>query len=221
MPCAICHTRKEKRFCPAVHDRICAPCCGQEREVTLDCPSDCPYLVQARAHEKPRSVQELEAAGAELFPEVPVSQAFSYEQEPLIAGLCSGLARVARADRQVRDRDAIAALANLARSYQRMVDSGLQYEAAATDAGQMAVAAEVHRMIAEYRALEQQHLGHTRLRDSDVLRTLVFLLRMAYTHTSGRPRSHAFLDFLFGMFPEKAAPAIATPGDPASRIIIP
>ena len=66
MPCALCRTRKEKRFCPAVHDRICAVCCGTEREVSLDCPGDCPYLQQARTHEKPRSVQELNAAGAEL-----------------------------------------------------------------------------------------------------------------------------------------------------------
>ncbi len=220
MPCALCHTRKEKRFCPAVHDRICAVCCGTEREVTLDCPSDCPYLQQARAHEKPRSPAELAAAGAELFPDVELTQQFTYQHEPLIAGLCSGLARVARADRQVRDRDAIAALANLARSYRRKVDSGLEYEAAPTDAGQMAITAEIHRMLDEYRALEQQHLGATRLRDSDVLRALVFLVRMAESRTSGRPRARAFLDFLFGMFPEKKS-SLATPADPASRIIIP
>ena len=27
----------------------------EQREVTLDCPSDCAYLQQARDHEKPRS----------------------------------------------------------------------------------------------------------------------------------------------------------------------
>lgn len=221
MSCALCEERKEKRFCPAVHGKICPQCCGEQREVTLDCPSDCPYLQQARSHEKPRSVEELAAAGAELFPEVEFSQRFTYEQEPLIAGLCSGLARVARADRQVRDRDVIAALANLAHSYQRLADSGLQYEAAPTDAGQMAITSEIHRMVAEYRGLEQQHLGHSRLRDADVLRALVFLLRMAHTRTSGRARSHAFLEFLFGIFPEKAASAITAPNHPASRIIIP
>ena len=50
MSCAICEVRKEKRFCPAVHDRICPRCCGTEREVTLDCPSECVFLQQARAH---------------------------------------------------------------------------------------------------------------------------------------------------------------------------
>ena len=51
MSCAICEKRKEKRFCPAVHGRICPQCCGEQREVTLDCPSDCVYLQQAREHE--------------------------------------------------------------------------------------------------------------------------------------------------------------------------
>ena len=65
MSCAICQTRKEKRFCLAVHGRICPQCCGEQREVTLDCPSDCVYLQQARQHEKPRAAEDLK--GANLF----------------------------------------------------------------------------------------------------------------------------------------------------------
>jgi hypothetical protein len=220
MPCSICQTRKEKRFCPAVHDRICAVCCGTERETTLDCPADCPYLRQARAHEKPRSAQELEAAGAELFRDVELSQEFTYQHEPLIVGLCSGINKVARADRQVQDRDVIGALTNVAHTYQRMTRSGLQYEEAPAGVAQITIVNEIHRMIAEYRELEQKHLGYVKLRDLDVLRALVFLLRMAHSHTSGRPRSGAFLEFVSGMFPEKSSP-IATPGEAPSRIIIP
>ena len=62
MSCAICEKRKEKRFCPAIHGRICPQCCGEQREVTLDCPSDCVYLLQAREHEKPRSMADLNPA---------------------------------------------------------------------------------------------------------------------------------------------------------------
>jgi len=62
LSCAICEIRKEKRFCPAVHGRICPQCCGEQREVTLDCPSECPYLQQAREHEKPRSTGDMDAA---------------------------------------------------------------------------------------------------------------------------------------------------------------
>jgi len=60
--------RKEKRFCPAVHGRICAQCCGEEREVTIDCPSECVYLQQAREHEKARDLGELDRAA--MFREV-------------------------------------------------------------------------------------------------------------------------------------------------------
>jgi hypothetical protein len=82
-----------------------------------------------------------------------------------------------------------------------------------------AIASEIQKMTKEYRELEQKQLGYTRLRDSDILRTLVFLLRMALARTSGRPRSRAFLDFLFLQFPEQASPIAAA--DEGSRIIVP
>src|ERR1700739_4097189 len=59
----ICEIRKEKRFCPAVHGRICAQWCGEQREVTLDCPSDCVYLQQAREHEKPGAAGQVDPPG--------------------------------------------------------------------------------------------------------------------------------------------------------------
>jgi len=74
-------------------------------------------------------------------------------------------------------------------------------------------------MLKEYRETEHKHLGYTRLRDSDVLRALVFLLRMGYARTSGRLKSRAFVDFLLAQFPEKQ-PAIAA-SEEASRIIVP
>src|ERR1035438_6278722 len=49
---------------------------------------------------------------------------------------------------------------------------------------------------------------------------LVFLLRMGLGRTSGRPKSRAFVDFLFAQFPEKNS-AIAGPHDVGSRIVIP
>jgi hypothetical protein len=68
--------------------------------------------------------------------------------------------------------------------------------------------------------MEQKHLGYGRLRDSDVLRALVFLVRMAYGRTSGRPRARGFVDFLYAQFPENQS-AIAAPDEAGSRIIAP
>ena len=217
MSCAICEKRKEKRFCLAIHGRICPQCCGEQREVTLDCPSDCVYLQQAREHEKPRSMRDLDPA--DLFVQVEVEDQFLYQHEHLLMGLTFALSKSVRADRSLNDTDLIAALTSLTKTWETLVNSGLHYESPIASPAQQAVAAEVQNMVKEYREAEQKHTGHTRLRDSDVLRALVFLLRMGLTRTSGRPKARAFVEFLFQQFPEPQS-AIAAP-DEASRIIVP
>lgn len=218
MSCAICEKRKEKRFCPAVHGRICPQCCGEQREVTLDCPSDCPYLQQAREHEKGHATDNLDPAA--IFLKVEVGDQFLYEHEHLIMGLSYALAKRANADRSVNDRDLIGGLSTLARVYERLVNSGLHYDEPGQSLVQQAVTAELQSMVKEYREAEVKHTGYSRLRDSELLKALVFLVRMAYSRTSGRPKSRAFVDFLQAQFPEKA-PALATPGQSGSRIIAP
>jgi len=216
--CAVCETRKEKRFCPAVHGRICPQCCGEQREVTLDCPSDCPYLQQAREHEKGHATDNLDPAA--IFLKVEVGDQFLYEHEHLIMGLSYALAKRANADRSVNDRDLIGGLSTLARVYERLVNSGLHYDEPGQSLVQQAVTAELQSMVKEYREAEVKHTGYSRLRDSEVLKALVFLVRMAYSRTSGRPKSRAFVDFLQAQFPERE-PALATPGQSGSRIITP
>ncbi|HEX8814950.1 MAG TPA: hypothetical protein VF753_05560 [Terriglobales bacterium] len=218
MSCTICEIRKEKRFCPALHGRICAPCCGEQREVTLDCPSDCPYLIQARQHEKPRPLTDLDQS--KLFPAVEIGDQFIYEHEHLLVGLSFALAKAIQKDRTINDADLLAALGSLAGSYETLVNSGLHYEAARTSLSQQAVATEIQEMLKQYRETEEKHIGYSRLRDSEVLRALVFLLRMGFAHTNGRPKSRAYVDFVLGQFPEKQS-AIATPEEAGNRIIVP
>ena len=218
MSCAICELRKEKRFCPAIHGRICPQCCGEQREVTLDCPSDCPYLMQAREHEKLRSSDQIDPAA--LFLQIEVSDQFMYEKEHLLMGLTYALAKAARADRSLHDQDLMAALSVLATSYERRVNSGLHYEQPLTSEARRRVAAEVETMVKEYREAEEKHVGYSSLREGDVLKGLVFLLRLAHGRTSGRPKSRAFVEFLFAQFPEKE-PSVVTPQEAGSRIILP
>ena len=143
--CAICEERKEKRFCPAVHGKICPQCCGEQRERTLDCPSDCPYLLQARQQARSTRERQNEGPGERdreaLFPvesPIEIAEQFLYEREELILGLSFALAKSARAsrslgdrslaDRSLTDRDLIAAFSSLAKSYQTLVNSSLIYE---------------------------------------------------------------------------------------------
>jgi hypothetical protein len=216
--CAICEKRKEKRFCAAIHGRICPQCCGEQREVTLDCPSECAYLQQAREHEKARPLDDLDQAA--LFSEVEIGEEFLYEHEHLILGLTYALAKSAQADRLINDADLMAALASMAKKQETLVNSGLHYETPISSLSQQTVVAQVHKMLKEYREAEQKHMGFGRLHDSDVLRALVFLLRMGHARTSGRPKSRAFVDFVLAQFPEKQSTVVA-PGDAGSRLIIP
>ena len=218
MSCALCVVRKEKRFCPAVHGRICPQCCGEQREVTLDCPSDCPYLIQAREHEKPRPAAELDSSA--LFLNVQVPEQFMYEREHLLMGLTFSLAKAARSDRALHDRDLILGLSALAHRYERLVNSGLHYDQPLASDAQRRVASEVETMLKEYREAEHKHMGYSTLRESDILKSLVFLVRLAHGRTSGRPKSRAFVEFLFAQFPEKES-SVLTPPEAGSRIILP
>jgi hypothetical protein len=230
LSCAICEERKEKRFCPAVHGRICPQCCGEQREVTLDCPSECPYLQQSREHRNDHGARgQNEDTAAELsdveindveLNDVEITEQFLYEREELILGLSFALARSARADRSLNDRDLITAVTALAMSYHTMVNSNIIYQPANTNLAHQAIAREIETMVREFREAEQRQIGHTRLLDSDVLKALAFLLRLGRGRTSGRPKSRAFIDFLFAQFPEKSS-ALVGPEESASRIVVP
>lgn len=218
MSCAICSDRKEKRFCLAVHGRICPQCCGEQRELTLDCPSECPYLQQARQHQKPRQLED--APPEEVFPKIELSDEFLHDREPLISGILQTIGRLSRSDRNLTDREVIAALANLATSYQTLIGSGLVYEQVPPSLAQQALIEAVRQLLEEFRQLEREHLGYTTLKDGEVLKVLVLVLRLAHIHTSGRPRSRGFLDFLHDRL-HQAQSSIAADDEPGSRIIMP
>ncbi len=218
MSCPICNLRKEKRFCLAIHGRICAQCCGEQREVTLECPSECPYLQQARLHEKPRGI--VENPPDEMFPAIRLREEFLEQYEPLITGILHTLGKISDADRHLHDRELIKALANMARSLQTLITSGLVYQEPLSNPAQQAVIDVLGKLLEEFRGLEQKHLGYSRLKDNDVLQALVFVLRLAHAHTSGRPLSRGFVDFLHERFPE-ANTQTERAGESGSRIIIP
>src|SRR6185295_2885304 len=106
MACAICETRRPRRFCPGVRGDICAICCGTEREVTVTCPLDCEYLREARKHDRPPLLDE---------------------HQSLLGFPSAALLRAAMQTPGVADYDVRDALAALARTY-RTLQSGVYYE---------------------------------------------------------------------------------------------
>jgi hypothetical protein len=213
MSCPICEKRPPKRFCPAKGEKICAVCCGREREVSIDCPADCPHLVAAHRYE----AEHRKPISAEEFPyrDVDVPVDFVYERWPLITGLAMAILGFQLENRDLNDAAATAAIQALAETY-RTLGTGIYYERPPEAPLARALYGQLAQFLQEFRKAEAERTGFSALKDSDIFHLLVFLLRLAKQETNGRPRSRAFLDFLRQRFP---LPAQAT--KEASRIIVP
>ena len=213
MACAICRIRKRRRFCPGVNADICTLCCGTEREVTVDCPLDCPYLQEAHKHE------HSEPLNPDKIPnrDIRITQEFLEEHQALLLGAAKSLAQAAFDTPGAVDSDVRDALEALIRT-QRTLQSGVYYESRPDNALANRIFTGAQSGLAEYRETETKDLGMTHTRDADVIGMLVFLQRLEYDRNNGRPRSRAFLDYLRGLLDlEGIVPQ--SPG--ASSLIVP
>lgn len=205
--------------------KICAVCCGTEREVTLDCPSDCPWLIAARRYEEkhPRSLPPREI----FFPEVDVPRDFVLEHEEAMGRLMAFVGQFASANPVLRDSECLDALKALAET-RRTLQSGIYYERPPAMPLARALYAELTKFVGDLRQSLPASRDLQSLKDSQIFPLLVFLVRLAGLSMNGRPRSRAFLDYLRQQF---AAPASAPSGNArastntspgnAPRIIIP
>ena len=192
MLCPICHKRKVKRFCPARGDNICPVCCGTEREVSIDCPADCPYLVDSRKYDAGRRQVDWSKLP---FPDVRLSYEFAQSHAVLLTTLMSSIGRYAREQRQLVDSDAIAALQALAESY-RTLSSGIYYEKPPDYLYQRELYQELKKALEEFQRVETQRQGLAALRNSDIRDSLIYLTQLGASRANGRPKGRAFLDLI-------------------------
>ncbi|HVB29514.1 MAG TPA: hypothetical protein VNG91_06875 [Terriglobia bacterium] len=196
MACPICETRKAKRYCPARTESICTVCCGTEREVTIDCPSDCAYLVESRKHVVARG--EFDWSNVP-FAETQIPSTFVVQHEPLILALGYAVCLNARDNAAVTDADVIAGLQSLAESYQTL-SSGIYYEKPPDYVVQRALYDALKAGIENYKAAESRNTGMATVHDSEIRDALIFLAQLGATRTNGRPKGRAYLDFLRSQF---------------------
>ena len=191
-----------------LHARICAAC-GKHRELILDCPSDCWYLRQAREYDRfrPELLED-----ERWFAHVQVGEDLLDAHPVLLEDLLESITQCASGNSSLRDRDVIESLTALVRSFETRANSGLHYESTPPSLAQLALIQELREVIGDYEA-ESQEVGDPHLHDSDALKALVFVLRMALDRSSGRPLSRGFLDFLRTEFKKD--------GSHTSRIILP
>ena len=209
--CQICEKRRARRLCPGVRGEICPRCCGEEREVSVDCPFDCEFLQEARRHETANQI-----APADIpYKDIRVTNEFVRTHEALLDRISRILLRAAQESGAV-DRDVREALDAMIRTHLTL-ESGLIYESRPSNPYAAAVQ---QRVLAEIEALREQvaqQSGIHSVRDKDVLGMLVFLRRVEMHWNNGRTRSRAFLYFLhenFAPLPqpaEAAGPSIIAP----------
>lgn len=213
MTCPICEKRPSKRFCPAKGEKICAICCGREREVTIDCPPDCSHLIAAHRYE----AEHRPPIPAEEFPyrTVEVPPDFVYERRPAVTEIAAAILGFWAQNKELTDDSALQALQAIAETY-RTLGTGIYYERPPDGPIARALYANIASALDNFRKQETERMGFSSLKESDIFRLLVFFIRVEKQETNGRPRSRAFLDLLRTRFPLHEAAAKET-----SRIIIP
>jgi hypothetical protein len=212
LSCPICETRKAERFCPAKGEKICAVCCGTGREVTIDCPSDCSYLVAAHRYEDGH--QRFLPADTPLLDE-KIPQDIVYTHQQLMAALAFSIAKFCAAQPATVDTDVLATIQSLAQTY-KTLSSGIIYEKPPDAPLPRELYAALVAFLAEIKKQQTERSSSAGFKDSDLFFLLVFLYRMGLLRTNGRPRSRRFIEFLRGQFPQ--TPELKRE---ESRIIVP
>jgi hypothetical protein len=196
LSCPICRKRKPQRYCPAKLETICSVCCGTEREVTIDCPSDCTYLIASRRYEAERNDFDWSKLP---FPDVKIPASFAGEHLPLINSISYVICRLAHEDREAVDSDVIAATQALAEAY-RTLTSGLYYENPPASTTRRALYEGLKKAVEEFRQEEVKRFGMARTRDADLRDAMIFFSQLGARRTNGRPRGRAYLDLLRSQF---------------------
>ena len=99
--CKLCEKRRVRRHCPGVSADICPQCCGTGREITIDCPLDCPFLQEARVHERPAALTREDIPNQDIS----LKERFVEEHEQEVMTLSLALARAMEHEKAV-DLDA-------------------------------------------------------------------------------------------------------------------
>jgi hypothetical protein len=196
--CTICEKRKAVRFCPAKGEKICAVCCGTEREVTIDCVPDCSYLLAAHRYEDEH--RRPVPADTPLL-DVTMPQDIVYTHQKLITALAFAIAKFCALQPAATDREVVAALQALAETHKTMI-SGIFYEQPPEAPLPRELYAAIMALLSEIKRQQAEKTGFASLKDSDAFFVLVFLHRMGLLRTNGRPKSHRFIEFLRAQFPQ-------------------
>lgn len=197
MVCPICQKRKAKRFCPAKFQTICTVCCGTEREVTIDCPSDCPHLIASREYYEERHIVDWDKVP---FADKRIPRSILDAHEQLFLELAYVMGDYASANPALVDSDAQAALVALAETLQTRAN-GILYENPPDHRMQRELYKKLEEAIESYKKREGPGLvAVTSVRDSEIRDLVILFTQISASHSNGRPKGRALLDFVRSQF---------------------
>ena len=211
--CPLCQTRKAKRFCPAKQAHICPVCCGQKREVEIDCPADCVYLHSGREYERSRRARLGEGG--------PLTQrlwerSFQAKHMELLTGLWTTIHESRSRSPDLVDRDVREVLDRLGRTY-RTLEGGIYYDHVPDTLTQKALYGSLKSLLDKREKPEDPSASTPKT--GDVLDCLQMTLEMANLSDSSRPRSREFLDRLATMVSQSTKER--TPPEDSPKIVLP
>ena len=178
--------------------------------MSIDCPSDCPYLVASREYDEERRQIDWKKIP---FSDVEIPAEFVESHTPLMVRLISCIAEYAQDHRQVVDTDVTAALQALAGTY-RTLSSGLYYEKPPDYLYQRELYHALKAEVEKFKQAETQRLGLATTRDSEIRDALIYLTQSAASRENGRPKGRAFLDLIRAQLAREAS------AKPASNIVL-
>lgn len=180
---------------------ICPQCCARGREETIDCPLDCEYLVESRAHEKAQPLDR--TLHADLFP----SGEFIDNNQELFGILSVSLFTAIPDLEKCIDRDLHDCLEASVERW-RTRAAGLEPAAAPPANPHAATILEKFEDRIEnfHKHREEDELKP--IATKDILSMLVFLRVFGQSQDNGRSRGRSFLQYL-GVMAMQFLPEIA------------
>ena len=166
--------------------------------MTIDCPTDCAYLVAAHRWEQSHPKPLVE--GDVPFPDVSFASDLIHTREAMLSGLGYTVILYAADQPSLIDVDVFAAVQAMAET-RRTLLSGIYYEKPPA----YPVAAGLYERLAKAIQEEKNHIAEhpelPALKETEIFHLLVFFLRYGRMRSNGRPKTRALIEFLRSQFP--------------------
>jgi len=198
--CPLCSQRAGKRYCPAIAEHICPVCCGTKREIEIDCPSSCSYLKASRTYEaeKPLPDPELAAKAGQY------DVRFFEQYHLVLDALTDAIIEEHLHSKWLVDSDVLEVFKAL-KATMKTLSSGIYYESLPEGPARLSLFRRLKGLMDELMQPDPTG-GRKILKTSEVMEILDFVTLVAEGHSSIRPKSRRYLDWITEKFADRTQP---------------